>query len=128
MNSGGAVYFFTRIKQLPRSGRGPKGLYFKKRLLRRMDAISYDHDAYGKVRDDYVPKHRGSTPEDWKRFATRAGNETIFKHSVTLLDNIDRIVVGTESERQNLLNVFKKHNISRLPDGRKIDEMVFIGK
>ena len=63
MRSGGASYVFTRIKKSPLSGAsGENGLYFKKRLLRRMDAISYNHDAFGKVTEDYVPTHRGSVP------------------------------------------------------------------
>ena len=53
MNSGGASYFFTRIHKMPGSGAPSEaGLYFKKRLLRRMDAVSYDHDAYGRVTDE----------------------------------------------------------------------------
>jgi len=63
MDTGGATYVFTRIRKLPTAGGSrDTGLYFKKRLLRRMDAISYDHDAFGRVRDDYVSHHRGSTP------------------------------------------------------------------
>jgi len=46
------------------------------------------------VRDDYVSNHRGSTSVEWKKFASRSSNETSFKYSVTLLDNIDVIVVG----------------------------------
>jgi hypothetical protein len=127
MDTGGASYFFTRIKKLPTAGGSPdKGLYFKKQMLRRMDAISYDHDAFGKVRDDYVVSHRGSTPDEWKQFARRSGNETIFKYSVTLLDNIELIVVGSEREKQRLLEVFRKQKIALLPDGRKVEDIVLV--
>ncbi len=102
MDTGGASYFFARIKKLPTAGRSSDvGLYFKKRMLRRMDAISYDHDAFGRVRDEYVSNHRGSTPAEWKQFARRGGNETIFKYSVALLDNIDVIVVGSDREKSS---------------------------
>lgn len=125
MRSGGASYIFTRIKKSPVSGGDRStGLYFKKRLLRRMDAISYDHDAYGKVIDNYVVEHRGFDPKEWKRFSKNGSNETILKYSVTLLDNLENIVVGTESERKTVLGVFKKHGVSVLPDGRKIEEIV----
>ncbi|MCL5102764.1 MAG: phage head morphogenesis protein, partial [Armatimonadetes bacterium] len=125
MRSGGASYVFTRIKKSPLSGgSGENGLYFKKRLLRRIDAISYGHDAYGKVSEDYVPTHRASDPKTWKSHARSTSNETILKHSVTLLDNLEAIVVSSESERTRVLAVFKKHGISRLPDGRKVEEMV----
>ena len=85
---------FTRIKKSPTpAASGENGLYFKKRLLRRMDAISYNHDAYGKVTDDYVSQHRGSDPKTWKSFSRNTSNETILKYSVTLLDNLESIVV-----------------------------------
>jgi len=47
MDIGGTTHFFTRIRKLPTAGESREtGLYFKKRLLRRMDTISYDHDAF----------------------------------------------------------------------------------
>jgi len=125
MDPGGASYFFTRIKKLPARGKPTsKGLYFKKRLLRRMDAVSYDHDAFGRVTDDYVRNRRGSAPADWKQFAGRSGNETIFKYSVTLLDNIETIVTGSQAERERVLSSFTSRGITVLPDGRKIEEVV----
>ena len=118
---------FTRIRRLPTASRSRQtGLYFKKQLLRRQDAISYNHDAFGKVRDDYVTSHRGSTPAEWKQYARNSGNETIFKHSITLLDNIEVIVVGSERERLRLLEVFRKRQVAELPDGRKVEDIVLV--
>ena len=51
-------------------------------------------------------------------------NETIFKNSVTLLDNIDIIAVTTEAERKATIRAFKKHGITKLPDGRCIEDVV----
>lgn len=124
MNSGGASYVFTRIKKSPTASSGDVGLYFKKRLIRRMDAVSYDHDAFGNVKDDYVSSNRGSDPATWKSFSRNSSNETIFKYSITLLDNLENIVVHGQGERKNVLDVFKKHGISTMPDGRKIEELV----
>lgn len=124
MNSGGATYVFTRIKKSPTESSGDTGLYFKKRLLRRMDAISYSNDCYGKVKDDYVSCNRGSDPKTWKSFSRNSSNETILKYSVTLLDNLESIVVRGQLEKKKILDVFKKHGISVLPDGRKIEEIV----
>jgi nitrogen regulatory protein PII-like uncharacterized protein len=78
------------------------------------------------VRDEYVSNHRGSTPEEWKQFARRGSNETIFKYSVTLLDNIDVIVVGSEREKQRLIEVFHNRKIMKLPDGRKVEDIVLV--
>ncbi len=95
-------------------------------MLRRQDAISYNHDAFGKVQDDYVSSHLGSTPAEWKQYARNSSNETIFKHSITLLDNIEVIVVGSERERSRLLEVFQKHQVSKLPDGRKVEDIILV--
>ncbi|MHB1001955.1 MAG: minor capsid protein [Armatimonadota bacterium] len=125
MRSGGASYVFTRIRKSPLAGGNrDNGIYLKKRLLRRMDAISYNHDAYGKVIDDYVTQHRGFSPKEWKSFSGKSGNETILKYSVTLLDNLEHIVVSSATEHKKVMDVFKKYNISVLPDGRKIEEVV----
>ena len=47
-------------------------------------------------------------------------------HTGTLLDNIDVIVVGSEREKQRLLEVFRNRKIMKLPDGRKIEEIVLV--
>jgi len=127
MRTGGASYFFTRIKKLPTAGgSSEKGIYFKKGLLRRMDAISYGKDCYGRVTDDHVTANRGSTPTEWKAFSKRTGNETIFKNSVTILDNIELIVAGSEKEKKSILAVFQKLGITKLPDGRAVKDIVLV--
>ena len=125
MDSGGATYFFTRIRKLPSDGRPTEpGLYFKKRLLRRMDAVSYDGDKYGRCTGDTVREHRHSTVDGWKRCARNSSNETIFKYSVTLLDNIEFIQTSSARERESVLRAFTSRGITRLPDGRRIESVV----
>jgi SPP1 gp7 family putative phage head morphogenesis protein len=127
MNSGGASYFFTRIQKIPAGKKAPNiGFYFKKRLLRRMDAISYAHDHYGRVTDNFVTSHRGSTPADWKKFAGLGGNETILKYSVTLLDNIETIGVKNLADRKKVIEMFHKRGMVSLPDGRKVEDIVVV--
>jgi len=126
MESGGASYFFTRIRKLPeKDGYGEAGLYFKPHLLRRMDAITYDSDEYGRVTGDHVRKHRKVRLEDYKRIAGReSSDETIFKNEVTLLDNLELITARNDAERKRALGVFRKHNITVLPDGRRVQDIV----
>jgi hypothetical protein len=127
MRTGGATYFFTRIKKMP-TGEPDTGLYFKKKMLRRMDAVSYSHDAYGKVIDNYVHDHRGSSIVDWKKFSQNCNNETIFKYSVTLVDNIENIIVDNETERKAIIASFKSRGIENVPDGRKIEQVILTSK
>lgn len=127
MNSGGATYVFTRIRKTPTaSGTSDTGIYFRKRLLRRMDAVSYNHDAFGRVTENYVVDNRGSSPTEWKSFSRGSSNETILKYSVTLLDNLETVVVGSESERRRVLDVFAKHGVSVLSDGRRAEDIVLV--
>ena len=129
MGTGGAGYFFTRIRKLPgqRGGSDSPGLYFKKRMLRRMDAITYSGDKFGRVTANTVRKNRKSTVQEWKQIASRgSSDETIFKHSVTLLDNLDVVAVKSSTERTKVIAAFKKHGISRLPDGRRVEEVVVV--
>ena len=130
MESGGATYFFTRIRKTPTAARpGEPGLYFKRNLLRRMDSITYDHDKYGRCTGDEVAKHRKSFIKDWKKIVERdRSDETIFKYTVTLVDNLECIVAHNSRERQAIIQAFKKRGVSRLPDGRRIEDIVFGGR
>lgn len=126
MGTGGASYFFTRIRKRPSAANpGNVGLYFKKRLLRRMDAITYESDLFGRVTEDTVRSYRRADPKQWKKIADRThSDETIFKYTVTLVDNIDVIVTKNAAERARVIGAFKKNGQAVLPDGRKIEDVV----
>ncbi|MBC8204110.1 MAG: phage head morphogenesis protein, partial [FCB group bacterium] len=125
MRSGGASYFFTRIRRVSPGRSADIGLYFKKNLLRRMDAISYKKDMFGKVIGDTVRENRKSIINDWRVIALdKSTDETIFKNNVILLDNIDMIVVGSVRSRKAIVEAFKKHGITNLPDGRLVSSIV----
>jgi len=127
MESGGGTYFFTRIRKTPTAARpGEPGLYFKRNLLRRMDAITYDHDKFGRCTGDHVRRNRRSQIDQWKSIVKRDRiDETIFKYSVTLLDNLEVIVAPDRKAKMNIIMSFKKRGITHLPDGRKIEDIVW---
>jgi len=127
MESGGGTYFFTRIRKTPTAARpGEPGLYFKRNLLRRMDAITYDHDKFGRCTGDHVRRNRKSQIDQWKSIVQRdRSDETIFKYSVTLLDNLEVIVAPDRKTKMNIIMSFKKRGITHLPDGRKIEDIVW---
>ena len=127
MESGGASYFFTRIRKLPGKGGGHErsGFYLKPELLRRMDAITYENDKFGRVTGNHVRQYRKTSIQDFKRIeARRSSDETIFKNEVTLLDNIQVVLVRNETERKRVLEVFRKHSVTRLPDRRRVQDIV----
>ena len=128
METGGASYFFTRLRKLPSPKEsGDVGLYFKKDLIRRLDAITYDGDKYGRVTGNTVRSNRYHSLKDYKQIAARSrSDETIFKNGVTLLDNIDHINLSSSEEKIRLIAIFKKHGIEQLPDGRDLNEMILV--
>ena len=43
-----------------------------------------------------------------------------------LEDNLEVIVVNTDEQRRRLLEVFRKRQISKLPDGRKVEDIILV--
>ena len=50
--------------------------------------------------------------------------EAPFKYSVTLLDNIEFIVARSDNERREIIQSFTRRGIKKLPDGRKVEDIV----
>lgn len=130
LGTGGANYFFTRIKPAKTAAR-QKGLTFKIGNLARLDAVSYDGDRYGDVRPAGENTHvddprtaRGITVAEWKAASKRSSNETIFKNGFHLLEDVETINCYGEAERQRVLEVFKSHGYETLPDGRALADVV----
>jgi len=124
LGTGGASYFFTRIKTATDALRN-EGLVWKADALRRLDAISYDSDNYGRVDSkDFIRKRRKNNVAGWKRAAKENLNETIFKDGLSLFDDLDAIVVSSTQQRDQVLAILRREVGAFWPDGRKIDELV----
>ncbi len=124
MNSGGASYFFTRIKS--RRSLGGDQIRFKIDMLKRADAISYPRDLFGRVTGTTVRDNRRSDLAGFKANARSSSNETDFKGPVTILDNLDSIGVRSPLKRDRLLKTFRKNGITALPDGRPIEDVIVV--
>jgi len=128
MNTGGASYFFTRIVDRKYQYVDGKTLILKKDMLRRADAISYWSDKYGRCTDSFVEENRMSTIEDWKNISGRDTNETIFKDSVMVLENVEYMVAADATDKQNSINTLLSYGFTHLPDGRKIEKVIVTPK
>ena len=126
MNTGGASYFFTRIVKADQAQ--VNCIRFKPDMLRRADAISYDHDKFGNVSGSHVRENRFSDIASWKRMPRHGGNETIFKGSVPLLEHMDSVVVASSGQKANVVALFKQHGVAVLPDGRRIEDVVRVAR
>ncbi len=132
MGTGGANYIFTRIKSEAGVERH-RGFVFKIGNLSRMDHFSFDGDKYGDVRPPGQNTHgidprtaRATTLTDFKANAKKGSNETIFKNGLPFLDEIEHIRCTGEAQRREILEVFRKHQYTHLPDGRAIEDVVKI--
>ena len=125
VHTGGASYFFTRVAKRSEhasSSYGPQ-MFFKPRNLARQDAVSYGSDKYGRIS---ALSTRGKSIDDYKKFATMGGNETIFKEGLNLLDEIEYIRASSTAQRDRLIKIFKDRGYRRLPDGRLIEDVVVL--
>lgn len=121
MNTGGASYFFTRISKDTNTA---NGFNFRIGALSRQDAITYDSDRFGAIADI---RDRGRTIDDYKAFANRRSNETIFKEGLSI-DDIDFIRVRDTEEKDQVIKVFHARGMFNLPDGRSVEDIVVTGK
>jgi len=127
--SGGANYVFTRWRPDPRGAKSKRemGFYLKPSVAQRTDTIVYETDHYGRCHGDHVVRKHVAAPAQWKRIAeTSSNNETILKHNVTLLDNLDCLVLDSQEAKRRMLEVFRKHGVTALPDGRKVEEIIHV--
>jgi hypothetical protein len=124
---GGATHIYTRIKDRSSAFR-ETGFVFKSSVLARQDAFSFGNDWYGGVANffntDMIYSARGKTVEDLKKFARNGSNETLFKWNLSLLEDLEAIVVGSTADKAATIRKFKDAGISILPDGRKVEEIV----
>jgi 8-oxo-dGTP pyrophosphatase MutT (NUDIX family) len=120
MTSGGANYFFTRIK----SNRSvqERSIEWEISELSRVDAISYESDLYGDVTEESVIRTRKIEPSGWKINSVRNSNETIFKHGIDIW-GVTAIRTSGPIEREKVLAVFKKHRVIEI-NGKSIEEIV----
>ena len=141
IETGGANYFFTRIKENSFM-RGRDGVFFKADALRRLDSISYDSDYYGRmrydagdapsgsVRSDFVLDERYTSLDQFKSLARDYGsNETVFKNSLSMIDEgVAFIQVNDTDKYEELLKVvtdeLKSMGFTKWPDGREITDVV----
>ncbi len=132
LGSGGASYMFTRIKTKTAARKIP-GITFKAGNLARLDAVSYDADRFGDVRPVGLNTHgidprtaRAITPAEWKSNAGKASNETLFKNGFHLLEDCDEIIAHHEAERRQLIDIFRSHGYTHLPDGRAVPDAIIV--
>lgn len=130
IRSGGASYTFTRIWHKSR-GVDVEGIVWKTKVLKRADAISYPTDYYGSVTEDVITKgmhHKGGRVNSVKAFMeisdTHVDNETLFKNSLSIFDDVDHIKI-LDADYDEAVSFMKKEIGDHFPDGRKVEDVLF---
>jgi len=127
METGGAQYFFTRIKRKRSDIMDYNGnIIWKGKVAGRMDALSYDSDNYGKTTtESYVLKERYTSVKGMEYASRGSSNETIFKDSLSLFDDLEVLIMKNAQEAGDLMNyLMLEKGMDRWPDGRKLSEVI----
>lgn len=122
LKTGGGDYHFTRIRKRPASG---SGLFWRSTALRRMDAITYNSDQFGKTHSDHLEQNRqGQSVESLRSMASFGSNETIFKGGLSIFDDLDTIVLANDAEVRDAIAWMQAKGYRTWPDGRALDEVI----
>lgn len=125
LESGGANFAFTRIKP-KRNAKHIEGFVWKARQVARTDAVTYNGDYYGEMRDGYSRKNRLGTVEDYTEVAATASrNETLLKNGISIFEDLQALQVQAH-EREAILQLFRDHGYDRWPDGRDLEEVIVV--
>jgi SPP1 gp7 family putative phage head morphogenesis protein len=121
MMSGGGSYYFTRILK-KNTG---TGIYWKAKSLRRIDAISYTGDEYGRTTGNYIEANRrGQTVASLRDTARGGSNETVFKNGISVFDDLEAIVLKDKAEVNDAIKFMRERGYNEWPDGRKLEQVI----
>lgn len=127
LESGGGDYHFTRLAA--RKNATGAGVYWRTSVLRRMDAITYSSDQYGRTTPGHIESNRlGQDVDSLKATAYGSGgsesNETIFKGGLSIFDDVDRIVLQSDSEVRAAIAWMQSKGYKAWPDGRALGDVI----
>jgi SPP1 gp7 family putative phage head morphogenesis protein len=125
--SGGGDYHFTRIGA--RSVAKGAGVYWRTNVLRRMDAITYAGDNFGRTTPGHIESNRlGQDRASLEKTAYGSGgsssNETIFKGGLSIFDDVERIVLSSEAEVKAAIAWMQSKGYKTWPDGRALGDVI----
>lgn len=117
MFGGGAAYSYLRSLSNDSTWRG---LYFKRRNFRRLDARHHNYDAYGKIREE----DRRTSLDDLASWSSGTSNEILFKHGLSFLSELEAVVLDRQESVDRVIEIFRAAKIERMPDGRALEDVV----
>lgn len=125
MKTGGAMYLFSSVtRKDARGGYGEGSFRWKVRNLARLDTYSLTFDGWGNF--DHFGK-RVADLDTYKQMTMPSGaDQALLKNGLSFVDEIDEILAANESQRAEIITLFKDAGYATLPDGRKVETVVKI--
>lgn len=123
--TGGGDFLFTRIKS--RSDTMGTGIYWRLRQIKRLDAITYDSDYFGRTTGDFIEGNRlGHSVDSIRAQTSRRADETNFKGGMSIFDDVEYIVLSTKAEVDAAIRDMRAWGYQEWPDGRRLDEVIVV--
>ena len=116
---GGASYVFTHLTRNSKD----IGFVFSKDLLKRSDHVAFPMGVFGKVRHGRAKRRKVQL----SKYHCTPLYEIMFKDSVSLIDYLEQVNVGSNMERNKVLKALERAGISELR-GKPIEEIVRVVK
>ena len=116
---GGASYVFTHLTREPDNS----VFVLSKKLLRRCDQVAFPMGVFGRVNHNGAVRNKVQL----SNYNSTPLYEVMFKDSVSLLDYLEQINVGSEMERVRVLASFAKMRIKEV-GGKPVEEIVKINR
>ena len=124
--TGGANYVFTRLAT--RTLTKHAGVYWKPKQALRLDAVSYSGDRFGEVTPEVQQRDRAIGVDEIMERRYGAGgspsNETIFRDSLSLFDDLERVVFPTQADYTKAMKELTKRGYKTWPDGRPLADVL----
>ena len=112
---GGASYVFTHLTRNSKD----VGFVFSKDLLKRSDHIAFPMGVFGKVRHGRARRRK----VEMSKYHCTPLYEVMFKDSVSLIDYLEQVNVGSNMEKEQVLKAFARAGISKIR-GKPVDKIV----
>lgn len=125
-NVGGGVGMFTRIlkKGDENNWQDLSGLFWKPRVVKRLDAVSYSGDEFGEMREGVQQNKRRRNLSELSDVRHATSNETIFRDTLSLFDDFDKMVFNKKSTAEEMRAFMRAEGYKEWPDGRKLEEVI----
>lgn len=124
--TGGANYVYTRLAT--RSQHKVAGVYWKPKQALRLDAVSYSGDRFGEITPEVQASDRAVSVNEilGRRYGAGGSpsNETIFRDSLSMFDDLERIVFPSEADYNKAMKELTKRGYSTWPDGRPLADVL----